>query len=48
MIYFTETFLKHAKGKWAGQPLILESWQSFTLLTFMDGKNIMKMVKRCE
>ncbi|EEM02036.1 phage terminase, large subunit [Bacillus pseudomycoides] len=29
MIYFTETFLKHAKGKWAGQPLILESWQKF-------------------
>ncbi len=29
MLYFTETFLKHAKGKWAGQPLILESWQKF-------------------
>ncbi|MCU4979618.1 terminase large subunit [Bacillus cereus] len=29
MIYFTETFLKHAKGKWAGQPLMLESWQKF-------------------
>ncbi|WLR54294.1 terminase large subunit [Mesobacillus subterraneus] len=29
MLYFTETFLKHAKGKWAGQPLILESWQRF-------------------
>lgn len=29
MIYFTETFLKHAKGKWAGQPLILETWQKF-------------------
>lgn len=29
MLYFTETFLKHAKGRWAGQPLILESWQKF-------------------
>ncbi|WP_437830594.1 terminase large subunit [Niallia taxi] len=29
MLYFTETFLKHAKGKWAGQPLILELWQKF-------------------
>lgn len=29
MLYFTETFLKHAKGKWAGQPLILEPWQRF-------------------
>ncbi|MEH6940786.1 terminase large subunit [Bacillus sp. JJ722] len=29
MLFFTETFLKHAKGKWAGQPLILESWQKF-------------------
>lgn len=29
MLYFTETFLKHAKGEWAGQPLILESWQKF-------------------
>jgi phage terminase large subunit-like protein len=29
MLYFTEAFLKHAKGKWAGKPLILESWQKF-------------------
>ncbi|MED3792115.1 terminase large subunit [Niallia alba] len=29
MLYFTETFLKHAKGKWAGEPLILELWQKF-------------------
>lgn len=29
MLYFTETFLKHAKGKWAGQSLILEDWQKF-------------------
>lgn len=29
MIYFTENFLKHAKGRWAGQPLILETWQKF-------------------
>lgn len=29
MLYFTETFLKHAKGKWAGQPLLLDSWQKF-------------------
>jgi phage terminase large subunit-like protein len=29
MLFFTETFLKHAKGKWAGKPLILESWQKF-------------------
>ncbi|MEK4650836.1 terminase large subunit [Niallia sp. FSL W8-0954] len=29
MLYFTETFLKHAKGKWAGLPLILELWQKF-------------------
>lgn len=29
MLYFTETFLKHAKGKWAGEPLILETWQKF-------------------
>lgn len=29
MIFFTENFLKHAKGRWAGQPLILEPWQKF-------------------
>lgn len=29
MIYFTETFVKHAIGTLAGQPLILESWQKF-------------------
>jgi phage terminase large subunit-like protein len=29
MLFFTEAFLKHAKGKWAGKPLILESWQKF-------------------
>lgn len=29
MLYFTETFIKHAKGKWAGKPLILEPWQRF-------------------
>ncbi|EAD7212155.1 terminase large subunit [Listeria monocytogenes] len=29
MLLFTETFVKHAKGKWAGQPLILEPWQKF-------------------
>ncbi|WP_371069131.1 terminase large subunit [Sediminibacillus sp. JSM 1682029] len=29
MLYFTETFIRHAKGKWAGQPLILEPWQRF-------------------
>lgn len=29
MLYFTEEFIKHAKGKWAGEPLILESWQKF-------------------
>ncbi|MFD2628735.1 terminase large subunit [Oceanobacillus kapialis] len=29
MLFFTETFIKHAKGKWAGQPLILEPWQRF-------------------
>lgn len=29
MIYFTETFVRHAIGKLAGQPLILELWQKF-------------------
>src|SRR5690625_6851842 len=29
MIYFTETFVRHAIGRLAGQPLILESWQKF-------------------
>ncbi len=29
MLYFTETFVKHAIGKLAGEPLILESWQKF-------------------
>lgn len=29
MIYFTETFVKHAIGRLAGQPLILETWQKF-------------------
>lgn len=26
---FTQTFVKHAKGEWAGQPLILALWQRF-------------------
>lgn len=29
MLYFTETFIKHAKGKWAGTDLVLETWQKF-------------------
>lgn len=29
MILFTQTFYKHIKGEWAGQPLILENWQKF-------------------
>lgn len=29
MIYFTETFVKHAIGRLAGQPLLLELWQKF-------------------
>lgn len=30
MLYFTETFTRHAKGKrWTGKPLILETWQKF-------------------
>lgn len=28
-IYFIETFVKHAIGRLAGQPLLLESWQKF-------------------
>lgn len=28
-IYFIETFVKHAIGRSAGQPLILENWQKF-------------------
>lgn len=28
-IYFIETFVKHAIGRLAGQPLILEDWQKF-------------------
>jgi hypothetical protein len=26
-ITFTESFITHSKGKWAGQPLLLETWQ---------------------
>lgn len=26
-ITFTESFITHSKGKWAGQPLVLETWQ---------------------
>lgn len=29
MLDFTQSFVKHAKGKWAGMPLILEMWQRF-------------------
>ena len=29
VIYFIETFVKHAIGRLAGQPLILENWQKF-------------------
>lgn len=29
MLDFTQSFVKHAKGKWAGLPLILEMWQRF-------------------
>src|SRR5690606_21520752 len=29
VIYFIETFVKHAIGRLAGQPLILEDWQKF-------------------
>lgn len=29
MLLFTESFYKHIKGEWAGQPLILETWQKF-------------------
>lgn len=29
MLDFTQSFVRHAKGKWAGLPLILEMWQRF-------------------
>ena len=29
MLYFTETFVRHCKGEWAGKPLKLEGWQKF-------------------
>lgn len=29
MLSFTQTFVRHAKGEWAGQPLILDLWQRF-------------------
>lgn len=29
MLDFTQSFVRHAKGKWAGSPLILEPWQRF-------------------
>lgn len=29
MLDFTQSFVRHAKGKWAGSPLILELWQRF-------------------
>lgn len=29
MLYFTETFVRHCKGEWAGKPLELELWQKF-------------------
>lgn len=29
MLDFTQSFVRHAKGEWAGKPLILELWQRF-------------------
>lgn len=29
MLYFTETFVRHCKGEWAGKALELELWQKF-------------------
>ena len=29
MLDFTQSFVRHAKGKWAGLPLMLEMWQRF-------------------
>jgi phage terminase large subunit-like protein len=38
---FTERFLKHMKGRWAGQPFVLEEWQRRDItrpLLAVDGK----------
>lgn len=37
-IQFTELFLKHSKGKWAGKPVILEPWQHFILGSLFGWK----------
>lgn len=33
--YFYETFAKHSKGEWAGQPVKLELWQKFIVGSLM-------------
>lgn len=46
MLYFTETFLKHAKGdEWAGKPLLLESWQKFFFANIYGWQKINKKGK---
>lgn len=45
MLYFTETFLKHAKGEWAGQPLILEKWQKFFFANIYGWQKLNKKGK---
>lgn len=45
MLYFTETFLKHAKGEWAGLPLILEKWQKFFFANIYGWQKLNKKGK---
>jgi phage terminase large subunit-like protein len=37
-IQFTEQFITHSKGKWAGQPLLLETWQRAILANLYGWK----------
>lgn len=40
MLYFTQNFVKHAKGSWAGLPLILELWQRFVFCQMYGWQKI--------
>jgi phage terminase large subunit-like protein len=33
------SLLKHSKGKWAGQPVVLEPWQAFIIASIFGWKN---------
>ena len=48
-IEFIETYCKHSKGKWAGQPVILELWQKAfieALFGFVDEETRLRKYKK--